>query len=63
MFASKHELEKDLETRKKNIFKDCESLKFDKKYFLKEIGKKIFNEKSNGSIHGNNFFPKKQILK
>ena len=32
MFASKHELEKDLETEK-NIFKDCESLKFDKKYF------------------------------
>ena len=50
--------------RKKNIFKDCESLKFDKKYFLKEIGKKIFNEKEvMGQYMGIIFFPKNQILK
>ena len=50
--------------RKKNIIEDCESLKFNKKMYLKNIGEKIYSEKEPmGQYMGIIFIPKKHIKK
>ncbi len=52
------------EKRKKNIFNDCETLKFDKNCFLTEIGNRIHNEKEvMGQYMGIIFIPKNEIKK
>ena len=50
--------------RKKKIIDDCESLNFDRNFYLTDIGKKIINENMpKGQFMGIFFIPKNQINK
>ena len=50
--------------RKKKIIEDCESLNFDRNFYLTDIGKKIINENMpKGQFMGIFFIPKNEIKK
>ena len=50
--------------RKKDFFEDCESLTYNKKFYLSEIGNKIISTKKvMGQYMGMIYFPKKSISK